>query len=135
MAADQNFNVTIYDEQIFNEDLLDVHLSYDYDAKDAQGNPEKWRYELWFPFKVNFLDMTLDHTLIISLGSLRVQDSWRTNGRPEQLSDLQISMHKAPRTVAVQLVGRLVNAVHPSKVVQGADNDCGRDWNHCLSGI
>ncbi|RDW88245.1 hypothetical protein BP6252_00277 [Coleophoma cylindrospora] len=33
---------------LFDKDLRDVHLLYDYDAKDAQGNPEKWRYEMWF---------------------------------------------------------------------------------------
>ncbi|KAJ6017431.1 hypothetical protein N7451_000810 [Penicillium sp. IBT 35674x] len=32
----------------FNEDIRDRHLIYDYDAQDAQGNPEKWRYEMWF---------------------------------------------------------------------------------------
>ena len=35
-------------DSTFNADLRDRHLIYDYDAKDAQGNPEKWRYELWF---------------------------------------------------------------------------------------
>ena len=53
MSAHPNFNEPSYDEQVFNEDLLDIHLSYDYDAEDAQGNPEKWHYELWFPFKVS----------------------------------------------------------------------------------
>lgn len=32
----------------FDKDIRDVHLVYDYDAQDAQGNPEKWRYEIWF---------------------------------------------------------------------------------------
>ncbi|OCF40846.1 hypothetical protein I317_05296 [Kwoniella heveanensis CBS 569] len=32
----------------FDQDLLDVHLIYDYDAEDDNGNPEKWRYEMWF---------------------------------------------------------------------------------------
>lgn len=32
----------------FNEDIRDRHLIYDYAAQDAQGNPEKWRYEMWF---------------------------------------------------------------------------------------
>jgi len=32
----------------FDKDLKDLHLIYDYDAQDAQGNPEKWRYEMWF---------------------------------------------------------------------------------------
>lgn len=31
----------------FDEDILDTHLIYDYDAQDSEGNPEKWRYELW----------------------------------------------------------------------------------------
>lgn len=36
----------------FDKDLKDLHLIYDYDAQDAQGNPEKWRYEMWFFSKV-----------------------------------------------------------------------------------
>ncbi|KAF7567333.1 Phenolic acid decarboxylase [Pyrenophora tritici-repentis] len=31
----------------FQTDMLDTHLVYDYDAQDGDGNPEKWRYELW----------------------------------------------------------------------------------------
>ncbi|KAF1839997.1 uncharacterized protein K460DRAFT_371959 [Cucurbitaria berberidis CBS 394.84] len=31
----------------FEKDILDTHLFYDYDAQDSNGNPEKWRYELW----------------------------------------------------------------------------------------
>ncbi|KAI9909949.1 hypothetical protein PsorP6_010413 [Peronosclerospora sorghi] len=32
----------------FDEDIRDVHLVYEYDAEDAHGKPEKWRYEMWF---------------------------------------------------------------------------------------
>lgn len=32
----------------FEKDIHDVHLIYDYAAEDAQGNPEKWKYEMWF---------------------------------------------------------------------------------------
>lgn len=32
----------------FDTDIRDRHLIYDYAAQDAQGNPEKWRYEMWF---------------------------------------------------------------------------------------
>ncbi|KAI9745414.1 MAG: hypothetical protein M1818_000948 [Claussenomyces sp. TS43310] len=32
----------------FDKDIRNLHLLYDYDARDAQGNPEKWRYEMWF---------------------------------------------------------------------------------------
>ena len=33
----------------FNTDILDTHLIYDYDAANPQtGEPEKWRYEMWF---------------------------------------------------------------------------------------
>lgn len=32
----------------FDADLRDKHLLYDYAAQDAEGNPEKWRYEMWF---------------------------------------------------------------------------------------
>jgi phenolic acid decarboxylase len=35
-------------ETTFDTDLRNRHLIYDYDAKDQQGNPEKWRYEIWF---------------------------------------------------------------------------------------
>lgn len=35
-------------QQVFNADIKDLHLIYDYDAQDAHGNPEKWRYEMWF---------------------------------------------------------------------------------------
>lgn len=31
----------------FDKDIKDTHLVYDYDAQDKDGNPEKWRYELW----------------------------------------------------------------------------------------
>jgi phenolic acid decarboxylase len=31
----------------FDKDIRDTHLIYDYDAQDEDGNPEKWRYELW----------------------------------------------------------------------------------------
>jgi len=31
----------------FDKDIKDTHLIYDYDAQDNDGNPEKWRYELW----------------------------------------------------------------------------------------
>jgi hypothetical protein len=31
----------------FDDDIRDTHLIYDYDAQDENGNPEKWRYELW----------------------------------------------------------------------------------------
>ncbi|GMF71018.1 phenol acid carboxylase [Aspergillus flavus] len=32
----------------FDEDIRDRHLIYDYAAQDTEGNPEKWRYEMWF---------------------------------------------------------------------------------------
>ncbi|KZP10750.1 putative phenol acid carboxylase [Athelia psychrophila] len=35
----------------FDKDINDLHLLYDYDAQDEQGNPEKWRYEMWFHSK------------------------------------------------------------------------------------
>lgn len=31
----------------FDKDLRDVHLIYDYNAKDKDGNPEKWKYEMY----------------------------------------------------------------------------------------
>lgn len=34
-------------DSTFDTDIRDRHLLYDYDAQDAQGNPQKWRYELW----------------------------------------------------------------------------------------
>ncbi|KAK1462926.1 hypothetical protein CCUS01_08518 [Colletotrichum cuscutae] len=35
-------------DSTFDKDIRDTHLIYDYDAEDAEGNPEKWRYEMWF---------------------------------------------------------------------------------------
>jgi len=33
----------------FDKDLLDLHLVYDYDARNPEsGAAEKWRYEMWF---------------------------------------------------------------------------------------
>ncbi|PWY96152.1 hypothetical protein BO94DRAFT_453292 [Aspergillus sclerotioniger CBS 115572] len=32
----------------FNTDLLNRHLIYNYSAHDKAGNPETWRYEMWF---------------------------------------------------------------------------------------
>ncbi|GMG01835.1 unnamed protein product [Aspergillus oryzae] len=31
----------------FDADLRNRHIIYDYAAQDANGNPEKWRYEFW----------------------------------------------------------------------------------------
>lgn len=41
-------NMSPDDQKAFAADIKDLHLLYDYDAHDAQGNPEKWRYEMWF---------------------------------------------------------------------------------------
>lgn len=32
----------------WEKDLKDVHVVYEYDTRDEQGIPEKWRYEAWF---------------------------------------------------------------------------------------
>lgn len=32
----------------FAKDLKNRHAVYDYASRDANGNPESWRYELWF---------------------------------------------------------------------------------------
>ncbi|KAL8827172.1 MAG: hypothetical protein Q9191_003351, partial [Dirinaria sp. TL-2023a] len=32
----------------FDRDIRDLHLIFDYDVKDEDGAPKKWRYELWF---------------------------------------------------------------------------------------
>ncbi|KAF4552150.1 Hypothetical protein D9617_11g009990 [Elsinoe fawcettii] len=37
-----------FNKEAFEQDLKDVHLLYDYDAQDEDGNPQKWRYEAWF---------------------------------------------------------------------------------------
>lgn len=34
-------------EELFNSDLKDLHLIYDYDVVE-DGKPAKWRYEMWF---------------------------------------------------------------------------------------
>lgn len=37
------------DQKAFDKDLKDLHLIYDYDAKNVEtGADEKWRYEMWF---------------------------------------------------------------------------------------
>jgi len=47
------FNDTVFDKAAFDRDIRDVHLIYDYDAQDENGNFEKWRYELWFVSEVS----------------------------------------------------------------------------------
>lgn len=43
-----------FDEAAFNNDIKDLHLIYDYDAKNVEtGEPEKWKYEMWFYSKVS----------------------------------------------------------------------------------
>lgn len=37
----------------WEKDLKDLHMVYDYNAQDEQGNPEKWRYEIWFQMEVS----------------------------------------------------------------------------------
>ena len=37
----------------WEKDLKDLHMVYDYNTKDKQGNPEKWRYEIWFQMEVS----------------------------------------------------------------------------------
>ncbi|PIA96331.1 hypothetical protein CB0940_10778 [Cercospora beticola] len=38
-----------FDEAAFDNDIKDLHLIYDYDAKNVEtGEPEKWKYEMWF---------------------------------------------------------------------------------------
>ncbi|OJJ82487.1 uncharacterized protein ASPGLDRAFT_130517 [Aspergillus glaucus CBS 516.65] len=32
----------------FTIDLSNRHIIYDYDTHDRDGNPDKWRYEIWF---------------------------------------------------------------------------------------
>lgn len=43
-----------FDEAAFDRDIKDVHLIYDYDAQNVKtGEPEKWKYEMWFYSKVS----------------------------------------------------------------------------------
>lgn len=35
-------------QELFQQDLEDLHLIYDYDVDVGQGQLEKWRYEMWF---------------------------------------------------------------------------------------
>ena len=110
MSANAYFNEPSYDEQVFNEDLLDVHLSYDYDAEDAQGNPEKWHYELWFPFKVSFTKWILQNHAADPLSQDRCV--YKIHGGPmagrSNFQTCRFPMSKTPRIVAVQLVGRFL---------------------------
>lgn len=34
--------------ELFQRDLQDLHLIYDYDVTTPNGTHEKWRYEMWF---------------------------------------------------------------------------------------
>lgn len=42
------FDFSIPLDPSFDHDIRDLHLIYDYDATNANGKPEKWRYEMWF---------------------------------------------------------------------------------------
>lgn len=43
----------------FAKDLRDLHLVYDYNVQDAHGNPDKWRYEIWFFSEVREISLFL----------------------------------------------------------------------------
>ena len=43
----------------FAKDLHDLHLVYDYNVQDAHGNPDKWRYEIWFFSEVCGISLSL----------------------------------------------------------------------------
>jgi hypothetical protein len=44
------------DNSTFDQDIKDVHLIYDDAAHNPQtGEPEKWRYEMWFFSEVTSL--------------------------------------------------------------------------------
>jgi hypothetical protein len=49
MAIPTHATTAPQDLSQFEKDIKDVHLIYDYAAKDSQGNPEKWRYEMSIP--------------------------------------------------------------------------------------
>ena len=36
----------------WEKDLKDLHMIYEYDAHDEDGNTQKWRYEIWFQEEV-----------------------------------------------------------------------------------
>lgn len=44
--TDHTLGMSAETKAAFDKDLRDLHLLYDYDAHDAEGNPEKWRYEM-----------------------------------------------------------------------------------------
>lgn len=94
--------------QHWEKDLKDLHMVYDYNAHDEEGNPEKWRYEIWFQTEVSVLVMSAEKCVSDTdkralIGPCRVRDPRRTNGRPGQLPDHQFPMHSPRRAVAVQL--------------------------------
>lgn len=35
-------------QELFKQDLEDLHLVYDYDVDVGEGEHEKWRYEMYF---------------------------------------------------------------------------------------
>ncbi|KAM5349270.1 hypothetical protein ACJ41O_005777 [Fusarium nematophilum] len=47
-AALPEYRTTTPLDPTFDRDVRDTHLIYDYNAFDSEGNPEKWRYEIWF---------------------------------------------------------------------------------------
>lgn len=42
------FNTNTPLDPTFDTDIKDTHLIYSYNAQDAEGNPEKWKYEMRF---------------------------------------------------------------------------------------
>ena len=98
----------------FAKDLKDLHLVYDYNVRDAQGNPEKWRYEIWFFSEVNpflqiiFADSDLSSPSMVE--SRSIQDPRWADGRPDQFPDMLLPMHQAGRALAVQLARRYDSA-------------------------
>jgi len=35
-------------QELFKQDIEDLHLIYEYDVDIGKGKHEKWRYEMWF---------------------------------------------------------------------------------------
>lgn len=92
----------------FEKDIKDVHLIYDYDAKDSQGNPEKWRYEMYEHFFPPFLrillypllplqalDLQLHNQVVLLIQSHRLRHPRRPHGRTIELPDCELSVYSS----------------------------------------
>ena len=51
----------------FVKDLKDLHLVYDYNVQDGHGNPDKWRYEIWFFSEVCKISLSTSGSCLLAV--------------------------------------------------------------------